>query len=302
MKVIANVLEACRDEGWDDVDEIAACIGNALSPQPDPADPRRWTITLLPEEEENRRPPALVAGNADTPPDGVIPGSPWTPEELAGRDPDYLQAILTVDLQSVPRSGSKRSALRNQILAEQDVRRHRGTLRWVEHGPDEVLLYEAGHARFGRQVVNVLDSIGCWGDLKLLARRKSAAAKWVLNAVWELWDPLNPWELGIEVDAVDEEVLIDVADINELLQIFPPEMPFGLSNENGDGDFVFINPFDWRQMGVPLLLYERYYVEHSTMMSTWDSVPSGYLPFVEQSAEAIGWALAVGTRSDLMLD
>jgi hypothetical protein len=38
------------------------------------------------------------------------------------------------------------------------------------------------------------------------------------------------------------------------------------------------------------------------MTSTWESVPSGYLPFVEQSAEAIGWSLAVGSRSDLMLD
>jgi hypothetical protein len=301
-RTIAALLRSCLDDEWDDPDEIAGFISHQLSPQPDPDDPRRWCITLPSEEDENRRPPALVLGEAHTPPTGVIPDSAWLPEELSGRHRDYLEEILIKDLQCVPRSNSKIPVLRSQILTEQDVRRHRGTLRWVEHGADEVLLYEAGHARFGRQVVNILGSIGCWGDLKLLSRRKSAAARWVLNAVWELWDPSNPWELGIEDETVDEDVLVHVSDINGLLRIFPPEMPFVLSNENGDGEYVFINPFDWRQMGVPMLLYERYYVEHSAMISTWESVPSGYLPFVEKSAEAIGWTLAVGDRSDLTLD
>ena len=201
------MLAACQDDGWDDVDEIAAFITHASSPQPDPVDRRKWTITLPSEEEENRRPPALVAGDAKTPPDGMIRCSPWTSEELAGRDPDYLQAILTVDLQSVPRSGSKRSALRNQILAEQ------GRSPPPRHAA-------LGGARSGRGVVvpgwsRTFWKTGCQcsrlhrllGRFKVAGPAQSTAAKWVLNAVWELWDPLNPWELGIEADVVDEEVL-----------------------------------------------------------------------------------------------
>ena len=237
-------------------------------------------------------------------PFGVASASPWTPSELQPLGREYLLAILARDLKTVPVEETLAS-LRRQILTEQVERKYRGMVRWVEHGPDEILLYDPENARFGRQVVRLLEAIDSWSHVRSLARRGSPESMLILQVLWDMWDPSCPEECGMwDEGALDQyyEEEPQIPGIEDLLEFFPADMPFELPNQNGDGDYRFINPFDSRQMGVPLLLCDRYYVEHSTMMSTWESVPGGYLPFVEQSAKAIGWALAVGTRSDLMLE
>jgi hypothetical protein len=47
-RTISSAIYDCLIEGWDaqDVDDIALVVVNALSPQPDPDDPCKWTITL----------------------------------------------------------------------------------------------------------------------------------------------------------------------------------------------------------------------------------------------------------------
>jgi hypothetical protein len=47
-RTILEVLVDCFEDGWseEDADDIAFNIANALSPQPDPDDPCKWTITL----------------------------------------------------------------------------------------------------------------------------------------------------------------------------------------------------------------------------------------------------------------
>ncbi len=87
---------------------------------------------------------------------------------------------------------------------------------------------------------------------------------------------MNPWELGIEADMIDEELPTSVGDINELLRTFP--WAFRCS-------FMSTDTSNTPQM-----------------ISTRESAPDGYLTFVEQSVGAIGWALALATRSDLLLD
>jgi len=236
-------------------------------------------------------------------PIGVESALPWTPLELQPLDREYLSAILAYDLKTAL-VGEAPASLRRQILAEQAKRKYRGMVRWVEHGPDEILLYEPDHARFGRQVVRILEAIDSWSHVQSLARRGTPESRWILQVLWDMWDPFCPEECGIWDESALEtyyEEEPQVSGIGDLLECFPPEMPFELPNQNGDGDHRFINPFDSRQMGVPLLLYERYYVEHSNMVSTWSSVPSKYLPFVRQSANAIGWRLARGTPSELVL-
>ena len=236
-------------------------------------------------------------------PFGVESASPWTPSELQPLGREYLSAILACDLNTVP-GDEVPALLRRQILAEQAKRKYRGMVRWVEHGPDEILLYEPDHARFGRQVVCILEAIDSWSHVQSLSRRGTSESRWILQVLWDMWDPFCPEECGMWDESALERYYEEepqVLGIGDLLGVFPPEMPFELPNQNGDGDYRFIDPFDSRQMGVPLLLYERYCVEHSNMVSTWLSVPSKYLPFVRQSANAIGWRLARGARSDLVL-
>jgi len=235
------------------------------------------------------------------PPPGVESDLPWTSDELRLLNRETLSAILAHDMKAAAIVGTPAS-LRKQILTVQQTQEHRGIVRWVEHGPDEILLYEPGHARFGRNVVGLLESLHSWRDLQQLAWRRSPESRWILQIMWDRWDPQCPEECGIWDESALEEYYEEeprVSGIKDLLEAFPSAMPLELPNQNGDGDYIFIDPFNARQMGVPILLFERYYMEHSTMMSTWSSVPRGYLPFVRESASAIGWHFASGDRSDL---
>lgn len=47
-RTVSEVIADCLDDGWglEDVDDIALQVVNALSPQPDPGNPKRWWITL----------------------------------------------------------------------------------------------------------------------------------------------------------------------------------------------------------------------------------------------------------------
>jgi hypothetical protein len=46
--VVSEIIADCLLDGWgiDDVNDIALQVVNAISPQADPKDPCKWTITL----------------------------------------------------------------------------------------------------------------------------------------------------------------------------------------------------------------------------------------------------------------
>jgi len=225
------------------------------------------------------------------------PKVPWTSSELKPLTQNTLREILTRDLGVEPAMGTDQ-VLRKQILVEQQLQKHRGTLRWIEWS-GVVLLYEASAARSGRRTVEALAAITSWADLRRLVRQRFPAAGLALEHLWDLWDD----GLGAEDDAFglsdDSEAIEGIASVEDLIRVISPDTPLELENDTGEG-FAFVDPFSPYQMGVPILIIERYCVECDDL-SSGTAIPSNQLPSVKQTLGALGWTLRKGRREDLMI-
>jgi hypothetical protein len=110
----------------------------------------------------------------------------WKYEELTARQVPELRQILKQDLRAAS-LGATAAELRDQILAEQAIPGHRGSVRWISHGADEVILYEPWAARRATRLVSQLGKIACWRDLRRLVERGAPAGREALDYLWDEW-------------------------------------------------------------------------------------------------------------------
>ena len=219
----------------------------------------------------------------------------WTPGELGALSVVELRQILSQDLGVAPRRDTT-SELRDQVLAEQGTQARRGTVHWIPHRTDEVILYERSEAQRASRFVAALDAVGCWGDLGRLVDHGDPAGQAALDYLWDDWcGGRDADDLGVQ-DASDPR-WSRMAGSRDLLDLVPPATSLLVSNRIGDGGFRFIDPYDPMQMGVPRLAVDRH--------GQWDVVASRqvilerHLAYVRSTLEALGWRLCRGTEQDL---
>jgi hypothetical protein len=221
----------------------------------------------------------------------------WTPGELRPLSVAELRCVLTQDLWVEPPCNTP-TALRDQILAEQARQSRRGTIYWITHGVDQVILYEHSAARRACRLVAALASIACWGDLAHLVKREDPAGEEALEYVWdECCGEFGNEDLGIP-DGFDPQES-RIASGRALLGVVPPETPLHVANRTEDGGFRFIDPYDPLQMGVPRLAIDRHAVERLDAAGYRNVVLERHLDFVRNTLAALGWRLSRGREEDL---
>lgn len=221
----------------------------------------------------------------------------WTPEELAALDHTELVAVVQRDLLLAPK-GSTADQLEDQVLATQTTGAVRGVICWADLGDGDVVLYDPDRAAQLRQVVDTIEALSSWGDVKQLVERAADdegsdgfAREVVLNRIGALWE--GGWlDDAPGVEEVDPNT---ITDTHALLRYVPPETPFALDNE----EFLLADPSEPEQMGVPLLVERRYYADRANVISTWRSVSLEDLEAVRETLAAIGWRLEQGHLDDL---
>jgi hypothetical protein len=219
----------------------------------------------------------------------------WTPDELGRLNFTELRRVLTMDLRLEP-SGDTAAALRAQILAEQGHATNRGTVRWIAHGAAEAILYEPAAARRAVRFVDALRSIASWRDLARLVQRGHPAGRDALDYLWDEWcgGLIPARRLGLAPGGDHR-----LARSRDLLDAVPGRTRLRISNRFEDGGFRFIDPYDPAQMGVPILVVDRYSVKRSNLVCYREVVPQCHLAYVRSTLEALGWRLRRGAEADL---
>jgi hypothetical protein len=232
---------------------------------------------------------------ATGPPACRDPHLAWTPDELGRLNFTELRRVLTMDLRAEP-SGDTAATLRAQILAEQGRGTNRGTVRWIAHGVEEAILYDPAAARRAIRFVAALRSIASWRDLARLVQRGHPAGREALEYLWDEWcNGLIPARrLGLAPDR-DRRFARSL----DLLEAVPGRTRLRVSNRFEDGGFRFIDPYDPGQMGVPILVVDRYSVNRSNLVCYREVVPQCHLAHVRSTLEALGWRLRRGSEADL---
>ncbi len=223
----------------------------------------------------------------------------WTPSELAELRHDELVTVLRRDVCCAPVEGSE-AALRRKVLEMQAQCEYRGTIRWIEFGED-VVLYDPRAARASRRDLKLLGSISRWGDLRRLVRQGEPISRRVVRYVWDRWEAGDASMLGISEDEF-EQFEFRIATIDDLCATIPLKTPLSVENFDDEGEVLFINGYDPYQMGVPLLIIQRYYTDAENGVfptNSWSSLAAEHLPDVKTSLNALGWRLAAGQPKDI---
>ena len=87
-------------------------------------------------------------------------------------------------------------------------------------------------------------------------------------------------------------------DMTAFLGTFPDDQPLSVRTANDDGEPILMDPFDPLAMGVPEALH-RYYVEHSTMASSWFAPTSEDLNEIRRVAQDLGWKVEQGDWNEV---
>jgi hypothetical protein len=215
--------------------------------------------------------------------------APWTFDELASRRVAELRRILQQDLLVAP-AGETPELLRDQILAVQSAFERRGTVRWINNGADEVILYESRTARDAVRMVAQLEKISCWRDLQRLVRRGAPAGRVALEHLWDEWCG------NLSADSTHPGA---VSCAGDLLDVMRGEAEVHVTNRGDDGIFRFVDPYDPLQMGVSILVVERYGVERSNLVAFRKVLLRRDLACIGATLGALGWALRRGAERDL---
>lgn len=161
----------------------------------------------------------------------------------------------------------------------------------------DVILYEPGAATRARRILGLARSVSTWGDLRRLRSSEPA----------DLVDPIRDyleeeWAFGAGASkfGIDEENedLSEPRSLDEFSTTFPDDRELSIPVTEDGGDKLFMDPFDPWCMGVPKELH-RYYVDQSTMSSTWFAPRSEDLPEIRRVAEGLGWRVEEGSFEDL---
>lgn len=169
-------------------------------------------------------------------------------------------------------------------------------LKFVDRGGD-VILYEPGAALQAQLILGLAGSVSTWGDLRRLPA----------NNPPDLVDPIrdyleDEWAFGAGASkfGIDEENedLSEPRSLDEVSTTFPDDRELSIPVTEDGGDKLFMDPFDPACMGVPKELH-RYYVDQSTMSSTWFAPRSEDLPEIRRVAEGLGWRVEEGSLEDL---
>ena len=222
----------------------------------------------------------------------------WTPAELEPLSAESLRVVLIRDLRTEP-TGATKEALRTQIESEQQSRIERGELRYLID-VENFYLYEPNAAALGSTIVETLNSVSCWSDLCRLVDTGDPAGEYALNFLWDHWESGDYEGLGFDTDSeVIAEISAEISTIEDLLRETPPDTPLELANQTPELEFIFVDPFNPWQMGVPRLIIDRYCFEWSSMVSTGTAASVEDLPSIGKTAHALGWSLREGLYSDI---
>lgn len=169
-------------------------------------------------------------------------------------------------------------------------------LKFVDRGSD-LILYEPEAATRACQILGLARSVSTWGDLRQLSTSEpKELVEPILEHVWDVWDGGDgASSLGVGDDESDPP---GVASVDELLRVFPDERALQIPGLDVNDEPMFMDPFDPECVGVPKEL-RHFYVDQSTMSSTWWAPSSDDLPKIRAAAELIGWRLEEGTEDDL---
>jgi hypothetical protein len=169
-------------------------------------------------------------------------------------------------------------------------------LKFVDRESD-LILYEPEAAARALSTLFLADSVSTWGDLRRLRSSEPAdLVDPILDHLWEEWaDGAGASTFGLDEDDPD---LREPKSFEDLSGIFPDDQELSIRVAEENGDPLFMDPFDPDCMGVPKEL-RRYYVDQSTMMSTWFAPESADLPEIRRVAEGLGWRVEEGSLEDL---
>ena len=168
-------------------------------------------------------------------------------------------------------------------------------LKYADRESD-LILYEPGAAGQAVLALGLAGSVSTWGDLRRLqASEPPELVDPILDHVWEKWDDgAGASRFGLDEDDPD---LPAPKSFEDLSRIFPDEQELTISGADGF-EPLFMDPFDADCMGVPKEL-QRFYVDQSTMASTWSAANSDDIPEIRRAAESLGWRLEEGSLEDL---
>jgi len=169
-------------------------------------------------------------------------------------------------------------------------------LRYVDRDYD-LILYDPKAAALAKRILEAAESISTWGDLRRL--QTTASAEIVDPIVDHLWDQWDGGDGAWQFDLAEEypDLSTTVKGVDAFLSVFPDEQPLEVRTNDDDGP-TFMDPFDPVVMGVPEPLH-RFYVEHSTMVSSWSSPSSEDLDEIRQVVEELGWNFEEGDVNEL---
>jgi integrase len=262
-------------------------------------------VSQQPDREGRRGEPGrlcvhLLASSAMGGPSNTAdfdPDSPWPPMGVAEFPRDKLEEILRsnygVDIPADADAPRLRTLL-NELQRNPPLQ---GTMRWVKHNDDELVLYEPERARLARRVEELAVSIRTWGDLRVAVADGNEVAELLIDDLDLLWERGHYWAFGLE----DYEPRIEQAESFQTFMAMAPQndtLEISLEND-GEPTLWICDPMDPGAMGIPPVIVDRYYEEQSNMISSWSSVPTEALPNVRRTLLALGWDLEEGSRTDL---
>jgi hypothetical protein len=262
-----------------------------------PSEATEWVDAGISAEDAAALQRRGSAGPDTTPVLDVDPSLGWTEAELAQLAPDTLAWVLRIDFRSDPTDTTDPETLRSRILEQQAKGEHVGTLRWIEWGATEILLYEPEQVAPQIEAVRIVESLETWGQVRALPERAPVAAQLLYPFIWDAWNAGNFGLLGLHDDELIEQ-LEGASTLEQLVQALPADQPVAFNNLV-DGEPTILDPFDAMQVGVPVLIQQRYGKEHSNMVSTWRSFPREQLQMIEQTLAAIGWSIEPGSTDEL---
>ncbi|MGH9062662.1 MAG: hypothetical protein ACRD0L_01550, partial [Acidimicrobiales bacterium] len=115
-------------------------------------------------------------------------------------------------------------------------------LRFVDRGGD-VVLYEPGAAARAKEVLALASSVRCCGDLRRLVQEQPRElVQRIVDHLWDLWEDGECVWFGF--DDSEEADLQVVHSLSELLALMPDDRPLEVPTCNGDGEPIFMDPFD----------------------------------------------------------
>jgi hypothetical protein len=168
-------------------------------------------------------------------------------------------------------------------------------LRYIDWA-DNLILYDPRVAARAKEILNLVQSVSTWGDLRRLQATSPELVDQIIARLWDQWDSGDgAWEFGCDLDDPDVPT---AKDMDAFLAAFPDEQPLTVEIVNGDGEPILMDPFDPVAMGVPEALH-RYYVEHSTMVSSWFAPTIEDLDEIRRVAEDLGWTVGEGDLSEV---